>query len=186
MDGEQQAELGRLETSAMSRLRDGDWKLRLGMYPAFEDCVMLGSRFQGSDWTVVERVWRRVEDSEKFRSPVERLRHPRVLQPTIRERSVGCTRSFAAALLSQLEDLQVPVLPPSRVIGTDGIEFELFGSVGFHCAHFRWWQDRPAEWMPLMNWFESAWRAISTLLDGTTSSQVPVFPWAKGNSHRNV
>lgn len=166
MDLEQRQEWDKLEVDAMRLVRAGNWYLRLGVFPSFSDPQVLGlrgSRHHSSK--VVWRKWCRAADAEKLRSPVERLRHPPQLAPTVEERQAIFDSLRAGALIEALSQLALPLVPPATSIGLDGTRYEVLARDGSHSVHLQWWEDTPREWHSLMRWFEAAWRDLSDSLD---------------------
>ena len=177
MDVEQQPEWSALREAAGVALNSGCWSLRLGVFPAFHPPEVLGigsasrqvvrgRKIRTEMFTEVRwRTWCQAVDYEKLRTPVDRLRHPRTLEPTVRFRSAEIERGVGDQLLQGLGDVQIPALPVGRVCGTDGISFELFAATAMHRCDYKWWCDQPPEWRPLMEWFDRARRTITLLLD---------------------
>ena len=63
-------------------------------------------------------------DAEKLRDPVERLRHPRQLLPTILESSTVLELDAVTDAIRVLEGIGIPSLRPSeQVVGLDGTQF---------------------------------------------------------------
>src|SRR5262249_44385887 len=127
--------------------------LRLGVFPAFDPPEVLGIGFAGRQ--VIRNRRLRAEgfveargrtlctdvDAEKLRTPVERLRHPRKLEPTVRTREMQVGRSVLDQFLGGLEKVQVPALPIGRSLGCDGTRFELFAESAMHWCNLGWWCD---------------------------------------------
>lgn len=120
--------------------------------PAFEDAISW-EIFEVAPAPTIYRAakmqWLREQDSEKFRNPVERLKYPRPLKPSI-ETNVNALRpEFVQSILEQLKAVQIPAWPSASRIGLDGTMYELIVGGGFLSVHYRWWEQPPIEWQPL-------------------------------------
>ena len=92
-------------------------------------------------------TWQRNVDSEKLRDPVERLKHPRQLLPTILELSMVLGFEAVTDSIRVLEGIGIPSLRPSeQVIGLDGTQFRFAFSQGYYSLDVSWWADRPQSW----------------------------------------
>jgi hypothetical protein len=170
MDPEQIPDLLALERDAQERAAAGEWQLRLSVLPAFGDIVVLGvqrSRGRHDHGTVLLRRWRRALDFEKLHSPVERLRHPRLLTPTIDELDQSLSKSQSEEFSRRIyRDFAIPVLCPSGgVTHTDGVRYEVHRSQGTSSCTLSWFLNFPADWRPLMTWFSDTWRWLASLFN---------------------
>ncbi len=96
-------------------------------------------------------TWRSDLDYEKFRTPVERLRHPKGLAPTIENEVVWLTDDKVTAMEDSLRGIPVPFyLGRSTVVGCDGTAFEFKYDEVFFGASLHWWENHPAEWRPFI------------------------------------
>ena len=96
-------------------------------------------------------TWMREVDLEKLRDPVERLKHPKVLIPTITESTIMVSIEAAAEVVSNLADICLPTLRPTEgVLGLDGIGYRFCFSQGFYGLDLRWWVDLPHSWHPAL------------------------------------
>ncbi len=92
-------------------------------------------------------TWRRSVDSEKLRDPVERLKHPRHLLPTILESSKFLDSHAVTDAIRVLEGIGIPSLRPTeQVVGLDGTQFRFEFSQGYCSLDVSWWADRPKAW----------------------------------------
>lgn len=146
MELEQQAEFGELRERALSRLRsggsaEGDDTSQLLLVlvapwfglPVGWEIVRIGGDVGTERFAAICTQWRSDVDLEKFRSPVERLRHPRPLNPTVeacrRELAPEVGRIVAAGLCEPY----TPTFARSEDVTLDGIEYELaFSNDGIH------------------------------------------------------
>jgi hypothetical protein len=178
VDREHQQEWHSLEQQACGLLRDGDWYLRLAVLPSFTDPHILGLRGwpRGSS-QVIWRRWRRDVDAEKLRNPVERLRHPRRLVPTIEEKQSIFDAARARDLVDGVSKLSIPVIPQATSIGLDGTGYELLAKDGNHSINLRWREAAPREWLPIMKWFEAAWRDMNDAAQIPQDVRINELPW---------
>jgi hypothetical protein len=127
------------------------------------------------DFVLVRSTWRSDLDLEKLRSPVERLRHPYPLIPSVELHQLNATSSEVAQLAAELAALRLPIGAPPSVGGIDGVTYEVaIEQPPHHIAltakcRLTWWHRPPVEWDGLAAWvkraeavFESAWVARGT------------------------
>ena len=94
-------------------------------------------------------VWRSDLDLEKFVSPIDRLKHPTNLSPTIENDSVELTGQEIEEIEQRLRGISIPVVPGNlSMIGLDGTCFELNYNNPLWGFSLRWWEDHPQEWHP--------------------------------------
>ncbi len=105
--------------------------------------------------------WDRTADMAKLDSPVERMRWPRHLEPTIISTENGLDASLAESIRRELSGIQTSVHPETTSIGLDGTGYELRWTHEFTRASFRWWEEGPSEWQELANWFDRSWSRLS-------------------------
>lgn len=158
VESEQQQEYARITAAARRELslvaESGSflqvfsfWRL-----PAFHDQVrttLYTPRRPGSvkDSFVSITTWKRSEDFDKLRDPVERLRHPKVLQPTIEESSSTVDAATVAQVIADLAAVSLPsVCPADQVLGLDGVAYRFAFSRGFFSLDLSWWCDQPGVW----------------------------------------
>lgn len=158
MDAEQAREWHVFEQEASRQLRAGDWTLRLSIMPSFSDWTVAGITFRNQ---VVVRRWMREEDSCKFATPVERLRHAAALRPIITENATSIDAHAAASILNSLSALRTPLLPEEHSSTLDGTAFEVLAQRGGR-LHLRW-NRLPHEWAPIKTWFDTTWDHLNTL-----------------------
>lgn len=103
------------------------------------------------DFILVRTTWRSDLDSEKVRTPVERLRHSRPLQPTIELNLLSVPSAELEQLSKELAELKLPIGAASHSYGIDGTFYEIAidqSSVYSSSAKCRlsWWHTPPAQW----------------------------------------
>jgi|SRR5215468_6216292 len=186
-------ELSQLENEAKLRLRTGASRrgfireIQALVLPSFEDHrayeLMLstprattplqerptGTSADNSSVLAVRTIWRKSIDVEKFRDPVERLRHGVSvrLQPTIEEADANVAREQLAALLFRATTLAVPPHIPDSGVGLDGTTYELVFGRLFVQARFQWWCDAPAGWEPLAALLQEIERLVENAIGST-------------------
>jgi hypothetical protein len=94
-------------------------------------------------------VWRSDLDLEKFKSPVERLRHPKDLAPTIEDDLVWLTGYDIEDFVQRIRGISIPFfLGSASVVGCDGTRFEFRCDGSFFGGSLHWREDGPHEWRP--------------------------------------
>jgi len=94
-------------------------------------------------------IWRSDLDSEKVRSPVERLRYPKDLTPTIESDVVWLTADEVIRMERTIQGISVPLyLGQGSIAGCDGTLFEFRYDEIFFGGSIHWWENFPAEWRP--------------------------------------
>ncbi|MBY0312357.1 MAG: hypothetical protein K2W85_09830 [Phycisphaerales bacterium] len=184
MDAEQHLEWRALRDEARTALRSGDWMLRLCVFPSFDAPESIGIGMPSGRLVRDRRLhlesvhelrlcrWSLAEDADKLRSPVERQRHPRMLHPTIVNRSVSVDPQLIELCLGPLSSIAIPVLPTANVVGLDGTSFELFAQSGYHGINCHWWSEHPEQWQPLMIWFADTKNKLASILDTSPETTI--------------
>jgi hypothetical protein len=94
-------------------------------------------------------LWRSDLDLEKFRSPVERLRYPGDLAPTIRDESVWLTANDVEGFVQFIRGISIPIFPENpSTFGLDGCRFEFRFAQMLFGGSSHWWENYPQEWRP--------------------------------------
>jgi hypothetical protein len=114
--------------------------------------------------------WRCDLDQEKLGTPVERLRHPYPLIPSIEAHELSAPPGDLERLAQQLGAIELPIGAATEVCGVDGVTFEIaVGQPSYDIGlsakcRLSWWCDLPAPWVRLRLWlreaesvFEAAW-----------------------------
>ena len=185
MEQEQVAEYGRLQDDTISKLRhhafvDDQNARHVFQYlvlPSFSppiawDVFRRRRRGHEDDYVLVRSSWRSDLDLEKLRTPVERLRHPYPLGPTVDVHQLAAASDDLARLAAELAALEVPIGAPRQVAGLDGVTYEVaIEQPPHHIAlaakcRLSWWFEPPRQWAALAAWvgraeavFEFAWAA---------------------------
>lgn len=95
-------------------------------------------------------IWRNDLDGEKLRSPIERLKYPKELLPTIESDVVWLTSDEVQQIKQRIQGVVIPIFlgrPSSIVIDGTGFEFSYIGGSEFGVS-LRWSCDLPQEWTP--------------------------------------
>jgi hypothetical protein len=94
-------------------------------------------------------IWRSDLDLEKLRTPIERLKHPKDLAPTIQNDYVDLAKGEVEQIEQRIRGISIPLyLQQPRVAGLDGTRYEFQYDQHSFCASIEWWQDVPMEWHP--------------------------------------
>jgi hypothetical protein len=162
VDREQIDEFYRLKELAYETLRLGrylDRHLSVPIcqfltLPSFEnpfgwDVIQMVSSQEVAQTRLYRSCWRMDLDSQAMSSPLERLKHPHPLSPTIEVNWVLVDALKLEKILSQLHNIQIPLTLPIQQIGCDGTSFELAIGDFFCNARIGWWCDMPEEWKEL-------------------------------------
>jgi hypothetical protein len=127
---------------------------------------------QPNEYILIRSCWRSDIDREKFCTPVERLRHPYPLVPTIEVHELPTPSTELEDLARDLGVLELPIGAVPTVGGLDGVTFEVAieqppDHIAFSArCRLSWWCEPPAAWSELRTWsrraevvFEVAWSA---------------------------
>lgn len=113
--------------------------------------------------------WRRDLDADKFRNPVERLRHGTHIKPTIEIEHFRIPRATYDSIWNVLRELP-PLSPnPTIPIGLDGTSYEFAWwdseSPNGPSRRYTWWEEIPPEWAILRTTLD---RVFEMIQDCTT------------------
>jgi hypothetical protein len=185
LEQEQVREYGRLQDDIVAKLRPHAFVDDLNARHVFQylilpsftppvawDVFRRRRRGHEDDFVLVRSSWRSDVDLEKLRTPVERLRHPYPLVPTLEVHQLNAESGELAHLAAELAALRVPIGAAPSVVGIDGVTYEVAIEQPPHHIAFSakcrlsWWNEPPAAWEGLAAWvqrteavFESAWAA---------------------------
>ncbi len=104
---------------------------------------------QPNEYIFLQSQWNLEADLEKFRTPIERLKYPPRLSPTIENISQPASNEFIQKLLVGLEAIRLPLQSQSKAFGLDGTSFELNLYGHSWRVSYCWWNEPPAEWNSL-------------------------------------
>lgn len=161
MEPEQRTEFDRLRTSVVEGFRNGlflgDAGLRIVQFlvlPSFDDfvCWELRSRprRKAATETRLNQIrWAFGADCDAFRSPAERLKHPRPFRPSVATRSALVAMSTFEVAVDRLASVAIRLMPKSAPSGLDGTGYELALGDYFCNSRVAWWVRLPAEWKDL-------------------------------------
>ena len=175
MDKENANEWYVLQRRAYEIVREGNEPRQRGMrlchiavLPSFE-CIIgwdIYQRFDKVDekeYYAIRLTWLRRDDAMRLESPVERLKYPRALEPTILREAVELSSREAKSLLEKFTVISIPAAVYKYDVGLDGTSYEV--SLGhFHpCAHYSWWEEPPVAWKPLHDALIDAFEYLEAL-----------------------
>jgi hypothetical protein len=155
-----QREFQSLSARAKQQLKDvpisGSYRhlFSLWIMPSFSSCrrctVYSPSRSaKGQQPFASFAIWRSDLDSEKLASPVERLKYPKDLAPTIEDDVLRLTNPEVEQIEQRICGVSVPLyLGRSSVAGCDGTCFEFRYDELFFGVEIHWWENHPAAWRP--------------------------------------
>ena len=172
MELEQAEQLQQLTQRAHTLLFANSWTVRLGVQPAFDNSSVVGV-LSDKPGVIVARTWRRHEDARKFATPVERLKHPANLQPTVIQMNVDDSQGVATAALRCLAEIRLPVLPESRRAILDGTRHSVLVNDANTAINLSWSNQGPEEWHMVSQWFDQTWAAFCGVLQFDPINQEP-------------
>jgi hypothetical protein len=98
-------------------------------------------------FTVHTKTWRSDVDLRIFESPLERLRHPKDLLPTVQEEVCEIPASEISRHEAALAGLRfAPYLAMPTSMYCDGTSYEFLSDVLFSSCRLTWHEDGPEEW----------------------------------------
>jgi hypothetical protein len=182
MELERVHEYGRLRDDIVRKLRhcafveEGRHVFQYLILPSFTppiswDVFRQRRRDHEDDFVLVRSAWRSDLDQERLRSPVERLRHPYPLVPTIEVHLLKAPSNDLATLASEVNALSLPIGAPPRVGGVDGVTYEVAIEAAPFCffaakCRLSWWHKPPAEWHELAAWLHRAEAVFGAAWEG--------------------
>lgn len=159
MDKEHQEEWRGLELRALDIIRTGTGAvgriLQIVEMPSFrpssswEVFAQTSSRSAPAKYFAVCVRWRCDLDSQKFQNPLERLKHPRTLDPTIETHRTELKANFVTEARSRLSRIALPAYAETEIAGCDGTGYELAFGDAFLGARFFWWETPPGPFKAL-------------------------------------
>ena len=183
MEYEQSAEFSSLADKIVAELRChayiderfGSHVFQYLVLPSFTppiawDVFRRARRRYPDEFILVRTSWRSDLDQEKLRTPVERVRHPRRLTPTIELHLLPAESSVLEQLALRLSQLSLPIGASPGAFGIDGTTFEIaieqpphYSPLAAKCR-LSWWEKPPTAWGALSEWlsraeevFEASW-----------------------------
>jgi len=95
------------------------------------------------------RRWRSDIDQEKFRSPVELLKHLNSLKPTIETEQFELDNKFIRNSMNHFYSINIPPIVELQTFGLDGSTTEIQFGGSFLTSKFSWWNNPPEKWKEL-------------------------------------
>jgi hypothetical protein len=172
MEAEQGIEWEALQRSAYDKMRGGHAddmpgilrQMQLVILPSFDPIESWEiCREASSNITlIVYSIWQTRHDLAKFATPVERLRHPRRLEPTIEVEEFRVEEAFLNTIWNRLQTVSIVPFTNEHHRGCDGITYELNFGLHFLKATYSWWMKPPEVWRPLGQFFNETIRELRT------------------------
>lgn len=178
MEKEQQKEWFKFRKAAVELVRAGGQPfgtkrlIQLLILPTFESTV--GYEICGpatpkyNNWLAVMTRWRFDLDVAKFSNPVERLKHPYPLHPTIERATIHTTAGVVETALARFRSLTVPVSSSRDILGLDGTSYEVVLGDFWTSSRFHWWGEAPTEWKPIGTAFQEVLPQLEALFAETS------------------
>lgn len=164
MDHEHFHEARRLAERAEALLH-ADEPASLFRLPAFRDWESMSLALSTEQAEVVYRTWRMRLDHDKLRSPVERLRWPKVLKPTIEERRSGIDVADARLLYAKLKTLTARPLPRPETVVLEGCRFRMLTRHTSTSCSVEWIGQPPAACLLVATTFSQVWQQLALQFD---------------------
>ena len=95
------------------------------------------------------RRWRSDIDQEKFRSPIELLKHLSSLKPTIETERFELSNEFFDESMNRFYSIKIPPIVELQKFGLDGSTTEIQFDGSFLNSKFSWWNNPPEKWKQL-------------------------------------
>lgn len=143
-------------------------KFQIIMLPTFDDVigweVCLDSLRSDKPYSALFTNWKKRDDLEKFRTPVEKLKYLNRLSPTIEFHRFELEKHFAETIIDQFKSISVPAFIESQHFGLDGTSYEV--NIGSHWAtlQFHWWESPPKVWQQIGDITFAALEKLNRLL----------------------
>jgi hypothetical protein len=140
--------------------------------PAFEvaaswELFEVRPRSDEKFFDVILTAWDQRTDSSKFENPLERLKDPLKLEPSIRSRRVRISATDATAMTAAFEGVHIPVVAGEHPYGADGTSYRLASGDLFGGSTFEWWESGPANWAPLVETMRQVLTVLERLVSAT-------------------
>ncbi len=160
----------RLSDEAKAIIRKGSGaespRFRLFVWPAFWNRLgweVWRNNRDGPTGTAVLTTWRVDIDGPKFRSPVERLRYPRPMRPTIEVTRITIDGDWLQSRIETLRALSIAAMPLHDTIGLDGVTYELHFNAGFFHGRYEWFVHPSGGWEPLGEWMDETLEGLELM-----------------------
>jgi hypothetical protein len=129
--------------------------------PVAWDVFRRFDRSKGDEYLLVRTTWQQDLDAAKLDTPVERLKHPYPLTPTIQAHQLRVKSAVLAELVEKLGKVEI-ILGTSGGIGLDGTFYEVAieqtaGAMeGGATVRVRWWGTASEQWKGMAAWHTRA------------------------------
>lgn len=101
---------------------------------------------------VRQLTWKRLEDVERFRNPLEGLRKGWTPQPTLEIEEVFLKQEKFSDLMVEGATISIPLVDIKTPLGLDGTSYILQVTNHFGGFRLNWWSDGPQEWHQMIQW----------------------------------
>lgn len=169
MDNQHPSEWWKLQEDARTQIGANEGLLQLITLPSFENACSYAI-FRETDrkkpvmYKLHCKLWRRDIDVEKFRTPLERVKYPHKLFPTIETIIRPLENTWTENILARFTSIAIPPWVSEHYWGQDGVTYELRFEEPFFKAHYRWWVEAPEAWKLLADAFHSTINDIELIL----------------------
>lgn len=162
-----------LQKEALQVLRSGypnsfkeilkwDRKYQIIKEPSFENPISW-EIFECNESPIicVRSEWDKLHDSQIFQSPIERLKHLGKINPSItyEKKDLG---SDIDKLLKQFSTISLPVCSCDRMLGLDGVTYELIVNEGMTKVSFQCWEGSSGNWKDLDKYVQEIIESIES------------------------
>lgn len=177
MDTEQQEEWRDLQGRAELALRRGAKFFRRGCRteriaqvlvmpsrsPWSSSEVFQVASAQQVEFLAIRTIWALAADADRLATPVERLRHPCVLEPTLLRWQQPLPQDTGSTIVTAAARLQVQLAPRQGLAGCDGTSYVL--TLGDHFAEMsmRWWERPPDHWAAVATFADALVRVVDSV-----------------------
>lgn len=172
MEQEQADEICQLRDAILANLRHhsfidgGQHVFQYLVIPSFSPTVSFDvfkrcMNASNNDFVLTKTVWRSDLDLAKLSSPVERLRHPRPLQPTIEIHVLSVPSETLENLFKELSNLKQSVATCQSQLVLDGVGYEIALEQTVKSGmssndRLSWNEPPPSEWQDIPSWAKKA------------------------------
>jgi hypothetical protein len=144
-----------LKRGAETDVRGAQHLFQVAVLPSFEVAaswsVFATQLPRDSSRHLLLTTWDLPRDAAKFESPVERIKHPASLAPTMRTTRFELSSEQVARWQARLAASAVPALPGDHAFGADGVQYRLAAGSFFATSVFEWWEEGPPAWHALIS-----------------------------------
>jgi hypothetical protein len=111
--------------------------------------VCLDSLKSDKPYLILCTNWKKLNDLEKFGSPVEKLKYLNRLSPTIEFHRFELEQSFVESIIHRFKSISIPAFIKSEHFGLDGTSYEVNIGSPWASLQFHWWEQPPRQWQQI-------------------------------------